>query len=307
MVTGLGMAIMSSSGNFWIRKKDGFVYLDTKSKSRYTRFLAEKASEESIYLKGESGKYLTMVPYLDGNIYLKESEHFPTSKCELQVIPHRGKVAFRLKENGKFLQERGNQKDLIAAEGSLNNQTLFTIKTGSIRDVKERIVGISFRNGSEFDNIPPVVVQSKVIVNKGSKPAEKNVMMSWTETNQQSTTWDHNWSMGVSTSVAPGFNVGFAAVTLTVGLDAGYEVSNQQQNQTSNTIAVSEETKIVIPPQKKVNCDLMLRKVDNAELKFTAKIQRESDAGITTFYQDGVWKGVIVFNSFITITEDDVK
>ena len=32
----------------------------------------------------------------------------------------------------------------------------------------------------------------------------------------------------------------------------------------------------------------MLRKIDNAELKFTAKIQHESDAGKTTFYQDDV-------------------
>ena len=55
--------------------------------------------------------------------------------------------------------------------------------------------------------------------------------------------------MGVSTFVAPDFNGGFAAVTLTVGLDAGDEVSKQQQNETANTIAVSEETKIVIPPK----------------------------------------------------------
>ena len=61
MVTGLSMAIMSSSSNFWIRKKDGFVYLDAKSKSWYTRFLAEKASEEIINLKSESEKYLTRV------------------------------------------------------------------------------------------------------------------------------------------------------------------------------------------------------------------------------------------------------
>ena len=131
--------------------------------------------------------------------------------------------------------------------------------------------------------------------------------MTWSETNTQSTSWEHNWAIGVETSATVGFDVGLASAEVTASFSAGYGGNNVKGNEKSSTIELGEETKIVIPPNKMVKCDLMLRKVDDAELRFTAKIVRESDAGVTTFYQDGVWKGVIVFNSFVTITKEDAK
>ena len=307
MISGLGMAIQSATRYFWNRKDNNYVYLDTKSKSRTTRFIAEKASEDTIYLKGESGKYLEMVPYNDGNIYMRELDLFPSRKCELQVVPYRGRVAFRLKENGKFLQDEGNMNDLIAKGTSLNEKTLFTVQTGSIRDVKEKIVDITFRNSYDIAKMKPTAVQSKVIVNKGSQPAVKVVDMSWSETKKQTTTWENNWNIGVSSTAKGTFDSGFAKLEMSVTMSANVGGKAGQGAETSNTLRLAESTRIVIPPKKMVTCDLMLRKVDNAELKFTAKIERESDAGITTFYQDGVWKGMIVFNSFVTISEEDIK
>merc|ERR1719167_580773 len=310
IITGLGVAISNRVGRYW-RKSDSsndkdMVILDGESKSAFTRFLVEKASEDSIYLRGEAGKYLTMYQK-SGKIFMREQELFPTSKCELQVVPRGRKLAFRLKETGQFLGNHKNGKDLMAIGVSLTDNALFSIETSSEREVTERIVGISFQDETDATKIQPTAVQSKVIVNKGSQPAEKTVSMTWSETNTQSTSWEHNWAIGVGTSATVGFDVGLASAEVTASFSAGYGGNNVKGNEKSSTIELGEETKIVIPPNKMVKCDLMLTKVDDAELRFTAKIVRESDAGVTTFYQDGVWKGVIVFNSFVTITEEDAK
>ena len=87
IITGLGVAISNRVGRYW-RKSDSsndkdMVFLDGESKSAFTRFLVEKASEDSIYLRGEAGKYLTMY-HKGGKIVMREQELFPTSKCELK-------------------------------------------------------------------------------------------------------------------------------------------------------------------------------------------------------------------------------
>ena len=164
---------------------------------------------------------------------------------------------------------------------------------------------VNFRNTADYSKIQPSVVQSKTIVNKGSKPVEKTMKMSWEETSTQSTTWEHNWAIGYSTSSTVEFDIGFISAALSVSFSADYGGSHTKGNEKTSTINVGEDTKVVVPANKTVKADLMLKKIDNAELFFTAKIVRESDAGVTTFYQDGVWRGVVVINSFVRITEED--
>jgi len=310
MITGLGLAIKSAGGYYWSRhNSNGYVYLDHQSKSRATRFLVEKASDDSIYLKGESGKYLTMTAHSDGNTYMKEESLFPSRKSELEVIPHKGKVAFRLKENAKFLKDAADSaKNLIAKSTSLEeDKALFSIETGSVRDVTEKIVEVTFHNTTDYSQVQPSVVQSKTIVNKGSKPVEKTMKMAWQETSVQSTTWEHNWALGASISTTAEFDIGFFSLGLTISYSADYGGSHTKENEETNTLMVGEDTKVVVPANKRVKADLMLKKIDNADLFFTAKIVRESDVGVTTFYQDGVWRGVVVLNSFVTITEEEVE
>jgi len=254
--------------------------------------------------QGESGEYLTMVIW-NSKIYMMEKDVFPSRKSELQVIPKDGKVAFRLKENGKFLRYYQTEKDLVADSNDLTRDALFSIETGSVRDVKERIVKIDFRNTADFTQVQPTVVQTKTIINKGSLPVEKTISMSWEASSKQSTSWEHNWALGVSAEGKVGASKGFASIEVSTSFSAEYGGANVQGDEETKTTSVEEDTKVVIPSNKRVEAELTVTKIDNAEVPFIAKIIRESDAGVTTFYQDGVWRGVLVLNSFVTVKEED--
>ena len=92
--------------------------------------------------------------------------------------------------------------------------------------------------------------------------------------------------------------------SVTIEMSASYGGSSTQGGGKTTTQSLAENTKVVIPPHKRLKCELMLQKQEDAELPFTATIERESDVGVTTIYQSGVWRGVVVFNSFVRITEE---
>ena len=94
--------------------------------------------------------------------------------------------------------------------------------------------------------------------------------------------------------------------SVTVSAEASYGGSSVQDNEKTTTLELSEETKVIIPANKRLVCKLMLQKQEDAELPFTATIERESDAGVSTIYQNGVWRGVVVFNSYVEITEEAI-
>ena len=305
MISGLGISF-SLNQKYW-NSDGGAVYVESTEKTFKTRFLIEKVTNQTIRLKGSTGKFLSLTP-ANGFQHIQENEVTPSEKAEFEVFSNKGKIALKSKENGKFLQMyTDNGRDWLAASGDgLNQYNLFNFESASIRNVKERIVKIEWRNMTSPHSISPTAAKTKTIINKGSQDAEKTMSMTWSKETSQSTSWEHNWGLTVGASATASTDIGVVSAEITVSYEASYGGSNVQDAGKATTLELSEETKVVIPANKRVVCKLMLQKQEDAELPFTATIERESDAGVSTIYQDGLWRGVVVYNSYIEITEEAI-
>lgn len=281
--------------------------MESTEKTYKTRYLIEKVTNQTIRLKGSTGKYLSYAP-ANGFQHIQENEVTPSENAEFEVFPNKGRIALRSKKNGKFLtMYTDNGRDWLAAHtDGLNQYNLFNIESASIRNVKEKIVKIEWRNMTSPLSISPTAAKTKTIINKGSKDAEKTMTMTWSKETSQSTSWEHNWGLTIGASATASTDIGVVSAEVTVSAEASYGGSNVQDTGKSTKLELSEETKVVIPANKRVVCKLMLQKQEDAELPFTATIERESDAGVSTIYQDGVWRGVVVYNSYVEVTEEAI-
>ena len=101
MISGLGISF-SLNQKYWNGNSNGgAVVVESTEKTYQTRFLIEKVTNQTIRLKGSTGKYLSLTPNNDFQ-HIQENEVTPSEKAEFEVFPNKGKIALRSKKNGKF-------------------------------------------------------------------------------------------------------------------------------------------------------------------------------------------------------------
>ena len=114
---------------------------------------------------------------------------------------------------------------------------------------------------------------------------------------------------GVSFTSTAGFDIGIASgsTSITISAELRYDGKKGGNEGVTQSTKFSDRTTVTIPPGKKATAKLMVRKIENAEIPFTATIRRKV-GGIPrgTFTEKGTWKGVMVVNSFVRIDEEAI-
>ena len=90
---------------------------------------------------------------------------------------------------------------------------------------------------------------------------------------------------------------------MTLSAEVRYDGTKGGNKGEIKTTTFTDQTTVTIPPHKWVTVSFMVKKVDNAEIPFTATIKRTSEVGVSRTTQTGVWKGVMIFDSYIEVIE----
>lgn len=296
----LNVAFKADNEQYWSRIGSKEIWSSKDTKDAYTAFKVEKIPSDltCVYLKCVSnGKYLSR----DGAYYICANKSIADQYCVMEVYESNGKVVFKNRSCGKFLT-RWCPTHIFARKDGADKYTQFIVEPASLTPVKEEIKNLVWGVMSDARIERPSVLDTKEVVNKGSQPLEFDVALERNLTTTSETMWESGWSVTTGIKV----KTQIFSAEFTASLTAEWNGKKGGTNSRSTTTIIRESTKVTVPPNKKVVAKLFVTLLDNAEVPFTATIERTSFTGTNTITVRGKWKGVIAFNSRIVITEEDL-
>ena len=279
-------------------------------KDPWTKFTIEKIDNDNIYLKAIDGRYLSRV-HRGGVDFIEAAKWSPDSACKFRVYEIEGKIVFKA-DNNKYLGRvyRSSQQNIEAAKWSVDPTARFIVETGALLPVKEEIESIEWGKASIPTDTEPKVIAEKGQRNPGSREIVKNFIFERTLTTTQSTNWEHSWGVttGISFTSEAGVSVGAASAktSLTLSAEISYNGKKGGNEGKTNSLKLSDQTTVFIPPGKFVKVKFMATTVQGVIIPFTATIKRTSEIGVTRIKEKGEWKGVMVYNSYIDVEERNI-
>ena len=317
--SGLGVSFMAVNDQYWTVWHYYWSDIDNieaskATKDRFCVFVIEKVDDDTILLKSDwNGKYLSI--YYRGN---SESHSIEAGKdqsdefCKFRVYNVDGKIVLKSVASGRYLSVFGRSgKGMIeAVKNGIDRYTKFVVETGAIAPVHEKILSISWGDQEFVENLQPSIVAKKTVVNNASSIAEQEVSLEWSLAKTSTTSWQHAW--GVTAGVKYTSNWGGVAGigfgnSLEISLQVNYNGNKGGSDATTVMTKIQQTTKVKIQSGKKVTLKLVVQMIRDASIPFVATIERTSEKfGVTTFDENGTWKGVLLFGSRVEITEEDL-
>ena len=330
--SGLGVALIASNGMYLSRNVSGtymtwpyedyytsILEVDEKDlivaerayKDPQTKFTMEHLRSNVITMKsGGNNKYLSVIHRDHRNnemlaIYADKST--PDLSCEFEVFDVEGKLVLKSVEHKRYVKRilRDGQLIELVNQG-IDEHSSFTLDTAAITPVREEIISLTFGNASNLADLQPSIVSSKTGNNEGSEKVEMELTMEWSYTESSETTWEHGWGVTTGISTSADFKVFGIGASMEFNLEVNYNGKKGGNAGQERTTTISETTKVIVPPGKKVTAYLIIQKKDDVTVPFEATIKRTSEIGTFEFVQKGVWRGVIKFSSHVTVKESDL-
>ena len=301
-----GMALKGDTGKFFSRWGPQDIRIAKEVKDPFTRFLVTRASDgNKILLQADTGKYWSMIG--SGDKYsieaAKDKAHLDMW-CEFEAFDYEGKLVLRGR-GGLFLTRWGPD-DLMAAKQGIDQYCLFKPTCGDIIPPKFKILSISWDSAGESAIAKPTIVSEDVFINKGSIATKHEYHLKWSNSTSETTTWKHAWGFEFSYA----YKTGIAASAVSSHeFQAKISYNGELGGSTaeSNEAHFERKDTIQAAPRKRTTLKLIVKKADNADLPFTAKIERTNADGTTrTIIEQGTWSGVAYYNSYLEIDEEDL-
>lgn len=152
-------------------------------------------------------------------------------------------------------------------------------------------------------SVIPVQIANKTLVNDTDLPATRVISFQETVTNESSFSDTEELKVNVSTSASAkiglaSFIEGNFSMSASVDKTWSYTVGGKE----SKSYAISESITQEIPPRTTIKAELVATKYD-ADLTYIAKMYGINTG--KTIYLKGKWKGVVVQESKIVLTQKD--
>ena len=283
------------------------------TKTVHTRFVIEKVNDDTIMLKSAAtGKYLSIIYRNNpGSHRIEASKTRGSVHTKFKVLSVNGKLALKSIASGRYLSwvTRDGRYNIEAAKLGIDKFSKFDVETGSVAPVREKIISITWGTPKKEKLPKPTVLVSKTLTNSGSETAETDVSLEWSLVKSSETYWEHGWGITAGIKFTQQFGlsaVGFSSA-LEVSLEVNYNGKKGGNKGTAETLKITQNTHVRIPSGKRVAVNLVAYLIKDAEVPFTATIERwTEDFGATKFKQRGTWKGVLQFNDHVEILEENL-
>jgi len=266
-------------------------------KSNYTRMKAWRTTETSKYdMKFLAGPYMSLLEY---NIQVLQNDD--------------GTVAFRC-ENGLFLDQSTGElewnslDDYLCTKSGICPTCKFLLECGSIVPIHLEILDIRWgeRDGEVMAN--PSVVATDMSDNWSEQTLMTTLTLDYTSTKSDTTVWQQAWGFefGVSATVECGIPfVGGGSVT--TSSTVSYDGSEGAEHTVEEEQSFHEEKEFPCPPHSRCIFKLIVRKLDNVDMPFTATVRRNLEDGtLTQWKEEGTWYGVTAFDSWSAFCTEDL-
>lgn len=306
--SGLGVSFKADNGRYVsvIGRSGGKrnIEAEKSNKDPWTKFTIVKIDEDRVYLKASDNQFLSRINR--GDVDNIEAEKQSADQfCKFQVFEaDKSNVIFKA-DNGRFLSRiyRDGQQNIEAAKDAADAFTRFGVETGSVVPVKEEIVSISWGDFNAPADMSPTILETHTVRNGGSEEIVKEFTFEKDLETNQETTWESSWGVtsGVCFTSEASIDVGIASAktSVTLNTEVRYDGRKGGNKSKKETLKLSETTKVSIAPHKEMTIKFMVKKIDNAEVPFTATIKRTSELGVTKIQEKGHWKRVMVLNSYL--------
>ncbi|XP_056395605.1 uncharacterized protein LOC130291159 [Hyla sarda] len=233
----------------------------------------------------------------EGTIYLETEKSTPDELCEFDVFNDGEKVLFKA-SNGLYVCRtyRHHGDNIEASRSAMDDCCRLRPGLGDMYAPCFDISDIELNDVSKLI-CRPCVLKKETFVNKTDVAQSHGFTLSWETRTTDTTHWETTW--GLNTTFSASFSVlGFQA-------NITYNGTFQKVATASRSIVEKRSITVDVPQHSKVTAQLVVSKMENASIPFTAFIRKTKVNGETVALEEkGVWKG-LVYDTVTLETKQD--
>ncbi|XP_075690266.1 uncharacterized protein LOC142658577 [Rhinoderma darwinii] len=225
----------------------------------------------------------------EGIVYLEIEKSIPDALCEFEVFHDGEKVLFKT-SNGLYVCRSFRYHGDVIEAGRSTMEDCCRLRTG-MGDLYAPSFDISNVELNDISKLicRPYVLKKETFVNKTDMTQSHGFSLSWETRTIDTTHWETTWGLN-STHSAP-FSIHGIQATIT------YNGTFQKVASTHRPIVEKRSITVNVPQHSKVTVQLVVSKMENASIPFTAFIRKTKVIGETVDLEEkGVWKGLVYDN-----------
>lgn len=262
-----------------------YLILAREMKDLHSKFHISLLPNGKILLQDFRDMYVSWTN-CDGIITLETEKSVPDELCEFDVFNDGEKIFFKA-SNGLFVCRTFRHHGDIIEVSRPTMEDCCRLRTG-MGDMYAPCFDISNIELNDVSKLicRPCVLKKETFVNKTDINQSHGFALSWETRTTDTTQWETTW--GLNSTHSASFSVlGFQA-------NVTYNGTFQKVASTYRSIVEKRSITINVPQHSKVTAQLVVFKMENASIPFTAIIRKTKVNGeIVDLEEKGVWKGLV--------------
>ncbi|KAM4665192.1 uncharacterized protein O3C94_013087 [Discoglossus pictus] len=285
-----GVSFQTDNEMFWCSYCNGTSYRihAREVKDLSSKFQVSRLESGKILLKDFREMYVSCME-LDGVIYLDTDKCLPDQMCEFEVF-HDGEKVILKASNGLYVCRtfRRHVDAIEASKAGVEECCRFRTGLGDMYPPCFDISQVVLDDLSKL-SCRPCVLKKETFVNNTNYSQSHNFCLTWETRTTDTTQWSNTWGLN-STHSAP-------FTLMSIEASVTYNGSFQKIASIKRSILVKRSLNVVVPEHSKVTAQLVVSKMENATVPFTAFIRKtKADGDSVDLEEKGVWKGLVYDN-----------
>ncbi|XP_063791600.1 uncharacterized protein LOC134947434 [Pseudophryne corroboree] len=287
LLTEEGVSFQTDNEMFWCSCCNGTKYRvhAQDMKDLTSKFQLSLLPNGKVLLQDFRDMYISWIDY-DGVTYLEVEKCVPDELCEFEVFNDGEKVMLK-SSNGLFVCRnfRHHGDAIEAGRSIIEDCCRFRTGMGDLYPPCFDISDVVLGNVSKL-TCRPCVLKKETFVNKTDVAQSHEFTLSWETRTTDTTQWDTTWGLNATYSAT------FSAMAFEAVIT--YNGTFQKVASTYRSIVEKRRVTVNVPEHSKVTAQLIVCKMENASIPFTAIIRKTKVNGETiNLAEKGVWKGLV--------------
>jgi len=174
----------------------------------------------------------------------------------------------------------------------------FFPEIGSLNPFFIEILDIEWGDFSHDIVQNPSVLTTDVQDNWSNVEISNTFQISFTDTTVDTTTWERSWGFEFSTTLTTTFSIGIVSASVEITATTKYDGKKGGSNAVTDSTTYDKSATYPCPPKHRCEFKLMGRRLNDAAIPFTATVQKTDGSKVKTWKENGVWKGVKVYDTY---------
>ncbi|XP_075042207.1 uncharacterized protein LOC142101724 [Mixophyes fleayi] len=287
LLTEEGVSFQTDNELYWCSHCNGVNYRVhvREMKDLASKFQISLLQNGKILLQDFRDMYVSWTNY-DGVTYLEIEKSIPDSLCEFEVFNDGEKVILKA-SSGLFVYRtfRHHGDAIEVGRSTVVGSCCFRTGMGDMYPPCFDISDVELNDVSKLV-CRPCVLKKDTFVNKTDAAQSHVFNLTWETRTTDTTKWNTTW--GLNSTFSTKFSIQAFEATI------AYNGTFQKVASTYRSILEKRSVTVNVPEHSKVTAQLVVSKMDNASIPFTAYIRKTKVNGeALNLEEKGVWKGLV--------------